>query len=143
MNVVGPTEPKLWPFKDALFNAITWTCTCYVHVGVATVLVKRCTVRSTHTHPHTPTHPPTHNTELERCLHNRLKDFHDLLSRRPQGYPHSVMSTTAGDLDPPLGNTRLQVVRLFASILQCGSSGISTAMMQLRTFSILVVSLPL
>ncbi|XP_064396518.1 serine/threonine-protein phosphatase 6 regulatory subunit 3-like isoform X2 [Halichondria panicea] len=76
--------------------------------------------------------------ELERCLHNRLKDFHDLLSRRPQGYPHSVMSTTAGDLDPPLGNTRLQVVRLFASILQCGSSGISTAMMQLRTFSILV-----
>lgn len=84
-------------------------------------------------------HPLTH-TELERCLHNRLKDFHDLLSRRPQGYPNSVMSTTAGDLDPPLGNTRLQVVRLFASILQCGSSGISTAMMQLRTFSILVVS---
>ncbi len=21
INVIGPTEPKLWPFKDALFNA--------------------------------------------------------------------------------------------------------------------------
>ena len=145
MNVIGPTEPKLWPFKDALLNAII----IMIHEHVCRCCY--CTYLSscvhTHTHTHTPshththTHPPTHNTELERCLHNRLKDFHDLLLRRPQGYPHSVMSTTAGDLDPPLGNTRLQVVRLFASILQCGSSGISTAMMQLRTFSTLVVSL--
>ena len=83
-------------------------------------------------------------SELECCLSvflPRLKDFHGLLERRPQGFPEPIMHTTAGPLDPPLGNTRLQVVRLFAAILQCGNVPISKEVIRLSTFSTLIVSL--
>lgn len=70
----------------------------------------------------------------------RLKDFHTLLDRRPQGLLDNIMYTTAGPLDPPLGNTRLQVVRLFAAILQCGNDSIFDEVIRLSTFSTLIVS---
>ena len=49
------------------------------------------------------------------------------------------MVTTVGTLDPPLGNTRLQVVKLFSSLLHCNESRISAEIARLKTFSVLMV----
>ena len=49
------------------------------------------------------------------------------------------MPTSAGLLDPPLGNTRLQVVKLFCSLLQCCDHRVNRRVAELNTFSILMV----
>lgn len=54
-----------------------------------------------------------------------------------------VMHTTVGILDPPLGNTRLQVVRLMSAVLQCSSTSIANEVIRLKTFTNLLVSVPL
>ena len=53
------------------------------------------------------------------------------------------MHTTVGILDPPLGNTRLQVVRLMSAVLQCSSTSIANEVIRLKTFTNLLVSVPL
>ncbi|CAH1990070.1 unnamed protein product [Acanthoscelides obtectus] len=52
------------------------------------------------------------NTTQAICC--RIKDFHNLLIEPPKQQP---ILTTVGLLDPPLGNTRLQVTRLFAALV--------------------------
>lgn len=49
------------------------------------------------------------------------------------------MLTTVGSLDPPLGNTRLQVVKLFCALLQCNDARVNRQVADLRTFSTLMV----
>lgn len=49
-----------------------------------------------------------------QAIRVRLLDFHNLLLNPPNKMP---IESTVGLLDPPLGNTRLQVVRLFAALL--------------------------
>jgi len=51
----------------------------------------------------------------------------------------SPMVMTVGTLDPPLGNTRLQVVRLFSALLQCNETRISREIARLKTFCVLMV----
>ena len=53
------------------------------------------------------------------------------------------MHTTVGILDPPLGNTRLQVVRLMSAVLQCSSTSIANEVIRLKTFTNLLVSVSL
>jgi len=57
--------------------------------------------------------------------------------------PHqqvNVMKTTWGVLDPPVGNTRLNVVRLVASLLQSNTHSINTELIDLNTLGIILVS---
>lgn len=57
--------------------------------------------------------------------------------------PHSqknVMKTTWGVLDPPVGNTRLNVVRLVASLLQSNTHSINTELINLNTLGVILVS---
>ena len=51
----------------------------------------------------------------------------------------SPMLTTVGQLDPPLGNTRLQIVRLFSALLQCPSELVAQEFIKLRSFNTLMV----
>ena len=49
------------------------------------------------------------------------------------------MLTTVGVLDPPLGNTRLQVVKLFCALVQCNDAKTNREFATLKTFSTLMV----
>ena len=49
------------------------------------------------------------------------------------------MLTTVGCLDPPLGNTRLHVVKLFCALLQCNDARVNRQVAELKTFSTLMV----
>lgn len=50
------------------------------------------------------------------------------------------MKTTWGVLDPPVGNTRLNVVRLVASLLQSNTHSINTELISLNTLGVILVS---
>lgn len=52
----------------------------------------------------------------------------------------TVMKTTWGVLDPPVGNTRLNVVRLVASLLQTNTHIINTELINLNTLGVILVS---
>uniref|UniRef100_A0A672ZLF5 Protein phosphatase 6, regulatory subunit 3 n=1 Tax=Sphaeramia orbicularis TaxID=375764 RepID=A0A672ZLF5_9TELE len=65
----------------------------------------------------------------------RLKDFHQLLLEPPK---KNVMKTTWGVLDPPVGNTRLNVVRLVASLLQSNTHSINTELINLNTLGVIL-----
>lgn len=52
----------------------------------------------------------------------------------------NVMKTTWGVLDPPVGNTRLNVVRLVASLLQSNTHSINTELINLNTLGVILVS---
>lgn len=56
---------------------------------------------------------------------------------RPQ---RSVIKTTWGVLDPPVGNTRLNVVRLVASLLQSNTHSINSELINLNTLGVILVS---
>ena len=49
------------------------------------------------------------------------------------------MRTTAGTLDPPLGNTRLQVAKLFAALLATNSADVNKEFAHLDTIEVLLV----
>ena len=51
------------------------------------------------------------------------------------------MKTTWGVLDPPVGNTRLNVVRLVASLLQSNTHTINTELINLNTLGVILVSI--
>lgn len=56
-------------------------------------------------------------------------------------YPQkNVIKTTWGVLDPPVGNTRLNVVRLVASLLQSNIQSINTELINLNTVGVILVS---
>lgn len=50
------------------------------------------------------------------------------------------MKTTWGVLDPPVGNTRLNVVRLVASLLQTNTHIINQELINLNTLGVILVS---
>lgn len=50
------------------------------------------------------------------------------------------MKTTWGVLDPPVGNTRLNVVRLVASLLQTNTHIINMELINLNTLGVILVS---
>ncbi|XP_072128178.1 serine/threonine-protein phosphatase 6 regulatory subunit 3-like isoform X1 [Mobula birostris] len=65
----------------------------------------------------------------------RLRDFHQLLLDPPK---KTKMVTTWGTLDPPLGNTRVHVVKLVTSILQVNNSTVNQELMELNTLDVLL-----
>ncbi|XP_067408186.1 serine/threonine-protein phosphatase 6 regulatory subunit 1 isoform X2 [Emydura macquarii macquarii] len=62
------------------------------------------------------------------ALRRHLRDFHQLLLDPPK---RPALQMTWGLLDPPLGNTRLQVVRLLASALGAGDAGLQAELLGL------------
>lgn len=50
------------------------------------------------------------------------------------------MPTTVGTMQPPLGNTRLQVVRLLTTLLSTNRPAINTELRRLGTLNVLLVS---
>lgn len=49
------------------------------------------------------------------------------------------MKTTVGSLDPPLGNTRLQVAKLFAALVATNSFDVNKELASLGTTELLLV----
>uniref|UniRef100_A0A4W3JCV0 Protein phosphatase 6, regulatory subunit 3 n=1 Tax=Callorhinchus milii TaxID=7868 RepID=A0A4W3JCV0_CALMI len=74
------------------------------------------------------------NSTLQ-AIRQRLKDFHHLLLEPPK---KTAMKTTWGVLDPPVGNTRLNVVRLVASLLQTNTHSINVELIELDTINVLL-----
>eukprot|EP00061_Rhincodon_typus_P016393 g44587.t1 len=61
----------------------------------------------------------------------------------PPGMDHACsqkgkMVTTWGTLDPPLGNTRVHVVKLITSVLQVNNSEVNQELMELNTLDVLL-----
>lgn len=75
------------------------------------------------------------NHSILEAVRPRLKDFHQLLLEPPK---KNVMKTTWGVLDPPVGNTRLNVVRLVASLLQSNTHSINTELINLNTLGVIL-----
>lgn len=71
------------------------------------------------------------------AIHPWLKDFHALLETPPE-QRYSTMPCSAGNLDPPLGNTRLQTARLLTSLLQTNTHRINTELARLGTIKVLI-----
>ncbi|XP_064193173.1 serine/threonine-protein phosphatase 6 regulatory subunit 3-like isoform X1 [Anguilla rostrata] len=65
----------------------------------------------------------------------RIKHFHQLLLEPPT---RSVLKSTWGVLDPPVGNARLHVVRLVASLLQANTPTISQELIRLNTVAVIL-----
>jgi hypothetical protein len=65
----------------------------------------------------------------------RLKDFHDLLLNPPK---KPSMNTTVGTLEVPLGNTRLQVTKLFAAAIASNNVKLLQEVVSLGTFTVLL-----
>ncbi|KAJ8417678.1 hypothetical protein AAFF_G00225210 [Aldrovandia affinis] len=65
----------------------------------------------------------------------RIKHFHQLLLEPPK---RSVLKSTWGVLDPPVGNARLHVVRLVASLLQTNTPTINQELIQLNTVPVIL-----
>lgn len=67
----------------------------------------------------------------------RLKDFHQLLKDPPKQY-YSPMITTVGTLNPPFGNTRLQITRLITLLLFTRMHKINVELANLGTLGLLI-----
>ncbi|XP_030588390.1 serine/threonine-protein phosphatase 6 regulatory subunit 3 isoform X4 [Archocentrus centrarchus] len=74
------------------------------------------------------------NHSILEAVRPRLKDFHQLLLEPPK----TMMKTTWGVLDPPVGNTRLNVVRLVASLLQSNTHSINAELINLNTLGVIL-----
>ncbi|XP_063910492.1 serine/threonine-protein phosphatase 6 regulatory subunit 3 isoform X1 [Zophobas morio] len=64
-----------------------------------------------------------------------LKDFHDLLLNPPKKTP---ISTTVGTLQTPVGNTRLQVTKLFAAAVASNNGRLLQEVVSLGTCTVLL-----
>nr|CAH7754764.1 unnamed protein product [Callosobruchus chinensis] len=73
------------------------------------------------------------NTTQAICC--RIKDFHNLLIEPPKQQP---ILTTAGVLEPPLGNTRLQVTRLFAALITVENEEVSKEIESIGTMNVML-----
>uniref|UniRef100_A0A0B7APN8 Uncharacterized protein n=1 Tax=Arion vulgaris TaxID=1028688 RepID=A0A0B7APN8_9EUPU len=67
----------------------------------------------------------------------RLKDFHDLLVNPPKQC-YSRMPTTFGCLEPPLGNTRLQVAKLITALVGANMHQVNVELTSLGTIPTLL-----
>lgn len=78
------------------------------------------------------------NSSILLAIQPKLKHFHQLLQEPPKRCP---MLTTLGVLEEPLGNTRLHVARLVASLLYTSSAShavIAQELCQLNTMDLLL-----
>ncbi|XP_050314209.1 serine/threonine-protein phosphatase 6 regulatory subunit 3 isoform X2 [Anthonomus grandis grandis] len=64
-----------------------------------------------------------------------VKEFHMLLLEPPKKNP---VLTTVGTLDPPLGNTRLQIIKLLSSIVSTNYGNLHEQLIDLGTFPVLL-----
>nr|XP_022915839.1 serine/threonine-protein phosphatase 6 regulatory subunit 3 isoform X1 [Onthophagus taurus] len=69
------------------------------------------------------------------AIMKRIKDFHNLLLDPPKKLP---INTTLGTLDPPLGNTRLQVTKLIAAIVLSNNAELLQELATLGTMEVLL-----
>lgn len=67
----------------------------------------------------------------------RLKDFHNLLVTPPK-QKYSTMPQSVSCLDPPLGNTRLQVAKLITALVGANMHQVNTELATLGTIQTLV-----
>ncbi|KAL0280191.1 UNVERIFIED_CONTAM: hypothetical protein PYX00_001563 [Menopon gallinae] len=65
----------------------------------------------------------------------RLKDFHDILLNPPV---KPAVSTTIGVLDPPLGNTRVEVAKLLSVLVANNNFEINKELAELDTINVLL-----
>ncbi|XP_053497145.1 serine/threonine-protein phosphatase 6 regulatory subunit 2a isoform X3 [Ictalurus furcatus] len=77
----------------------------------------------------------TVNSSILRTIEPHLKDFQQLLLDPPK---KSAILTTVGVLEQPLGNTRLHVARLVASLLQTSDNSIWQELCRLNTMDLLL-----
>ncbi|XP_069056861.1 serine/threonine-protein phosphatase 6 regulatory subunit 1 isoform X2 [Pleurodeles waltl] len=68
-------------------------------------------------------------------IKENLKKFHQLLLEPPK---KESLQTTWGILDPPLGNTRLNVVKLVASSLNANNEALNQELMELDTMNVIL-----
>ncbi|XP_029438560.1 serine/threonine-protein phosphatase 6 regulatory subunit 3 isoform X3 [Rhinatrema bivittatum] len=73
-------------------------------------------------------------TVLE-AIKARLGSFHTLLLEPPKT---CILKTTWGELDPPVGNTRLNVIRLVSSLLQTNTQSINLQLIELTTVGVIL-----
>ncbi|XP_066256596.1 serine/threonine-protein phosphatase 6 regulatory subunit 3 isoform X2 [Euwallacea similis] len=73
--------------------------------------------------------------DVVEAISLRIKDFHQLLLDPPKQSP---VLTTMGVLQPPLGNTRLQVVRMLAALIPTQPSQLHTQLINLETFPVIL-----
>lgn len=76
-------------------------------------------------------------TNVLLAITPRLKDFHSLLVEPPK-QRFETMPTTIGCLDPPLGNTRLQTVRLIAALVLTNTHTVNVELANLGTIKVLL-----
>ncbi|XP_022292319.2 serine/threonine-protein phosphatase 6 regulatory subunit 3-like isoform X3 [Crassostrea virginica] len=76
-------------------------------------------------------------TNVLLAITPRLKDFHSLLVEPPK-QRFETMPTTVGCLDPPLGNTRLQTVRLIAALVLTNTHTVNVELANLGTIKVLL-----
>ncbi|XP_045465084.1 serine/threonine-protein phosphatase 6 regulatory subunit 3 isoform X2 [Harmonia axyridis] len=69
---------------------------------------------------------------ITKVLIGKVADFHNILLDPPKQMP---LELTFGVLDPPLGQTRLQVLKLFVSVISSKNNDLLHKMMSLGTFS--------
>ncbi|XP_071113932.1 serine/threonine-protein phosphatase 6 regulatory subunit 3-like isoform X3 [Haliotis cracherodii] len=67
----------------------------------------------------------------------RLKDFHQLLLEPPK-QRFCAMPTTCGTLEPPLGNTRLQIAKLVTALVSTNTHSVNVELANLGTTRILL-----
>ncbi|KAJ8381480.1 hypothetical protein SKAU_G00022580 [Synaphobranchus kaupii] len=77
----------------------------------------------------------TVNSSILHGIEPHLKDFHQLLLDPPK---KTAMLTTIGLLEEPLGNARLHVARMVASLLQTSTPSISQELCRLNTVELLL-----
>ncbi|XP_061084990.1 serine/threonine-protein phosphatase 6 regulatory subunit 2-like isoform X1 [Conger conger] len=77
----------------------------------------------------------TVNSGVLRGIQPHLKDFHQVLLDPPK---KSAILTTIGVLEEPLGNARLHIARLVASLLQSSTGSISQELCRLNTMAVLL-----
>lgn len=77
----------------------------------------------------------TVSSSILNAIEPHLKDFHQILLDPPQ---KSAILTTVGVLERPLGNARLHVARLVASLLQTNCPSVCQELSRLNTIDILL-----
>ncbi|XP_061107005.1 serine/threonine-protein phosphatase 6 regulatory subunit 2a [Conger conger] len=77
----------------------------------------------------------TVNSSILQGIEPHLKDFHQLLIHPPK---KAAMLTTIGLLEEPLGNARLHVARMVASLLQTCTASVSLELCRLHTVDLLL-----
>ncbi|XP_018567798.1 serine/threonine-protein phosphatase 6 regulatory subunit 3 isoform X1 [Anoplophora glabripennis] len=73
------------------------------------------------------------NTTRAFCA--RAKDFHNILLDPPNTTP---IVTTVGTLNPPLGNTRLQITKLLATVIASNNEELLNELESIGTFPVLL-----